>query len=216
MRFSTSVSSGRLVLLLTAKSLLFSSSQVACVANSSDRVLWTAELSSPRVFSLVYSSSTFFLDSASSSPNSAFFDTVARKPGDAHHAALALCRVLVVPARPWAWLSRSRSSAKPALDRRFRPHPVHRLLHLPVPPVAPLHRVGRRPHQPLVQEHQRLLQARRQQLLQHRPQLLEPPQPGPQRRQLGQRRGHPAPPIEQPVDLVHQLAQAGGTAATRG
>ena len=26
-------------------------------------------------------------------------------------------------------------------------------------------------------------------------------------RQLGQRRGHPAPPVEQPVDLLHQLAQ---------
>ena len=34
-----------------------------------------------------------------------------------------------------------------------------------------------------------------------------PPQPGPQRGQLGQRRGHPAPAVEQPVDLLHQLAQ---------
>ena len=62
--------------------------------------------------------------------------------------------------------------------------------------------------QPLVQEHQGLLQPRRQQLLEHLPQPAEPPQPRPQLLQLGQRCGHPAPPIEQPVDLLHQPAQA--------
>ena len=62
--------------------------------------------------------------------------------------------------------------------------------------------------EPLVQEHQRLLQTRREQLLQHLPQPDEPPQPRPQLRQLGQRRGRPAPPVEQAIDLLHQPAQA--------
>src|SRR5512135_3651281 len=37
-----------------------------------------------------------------------------------------------------------------ALDRPLRPHSVHRLLHLAVPPVPPLYRVRRRPHETLV------------------------------------------------------------------
>jgi hypothetical protein len=45
-------------------------------------------------------------------------DTVARIPG---HAALALCKVSVVLARPWACLSRSRSSAsRTSIARRVR------------------------------------------------------------------------------------------------
>ena len=41
--------------------------------------------------------------------------------GLSHHAALALCRVLVVWARPWACCSRSRSSAnRPSIARCVR------------------------------------------------------------------------------------------------
>src|SRR5262249_58751982 len=68
---------------------------------------------------------------------------------------------------------------QPALDRPPRPHPVHRLLHLAIPPVPPLHRVRRRPQEALVQEHQRLLQARRPPLLQHLAEPAGPPPPRP-------------------------------------
>jgi len=102
---------------------------------------------------------------------------------------------------------------QPGLDRPSGPHPVHRLLHLPVTPIPPLHRVRRRPQQLLVQEHQRLLQARREQLLQRLSQWPEPPQSGPQLGQLGQRRRRPAPPIEQPVDPPPSVHAGCGVAA---
>ena len=55
-------------------------------------------------------------------------DTKTKELGDcskdtglSHHAALALCRVLVVWARPWACCSRSRSSAnRPSIARCVR------------------------------------------------------------------------------------------------
>ena len=85
---------------------------------------------------------------------------------------------------------------------------AHRLLHLPVTPIPPFHRVRRRSQQLLVQEHQRLLQARREQLLQRRLQSPEPSQSNPQPGQLGQSGRRPAPAtIEEPVDLFHQTTQ---------
>ena len=52
---------------------------------------------------------------------SCVFGDCSKDTGLSHHAALALCRVLVVWARPWACCSRSRSSAnRPSIARCVR------------------------------------------------------------------------------------------------
>ncbi len=50
-----------------------------------------------------------------------FFRQCSQDTGLSHHTALALCKVLVVWARPWSCCSRSRSSAsRPSIARYVR------------------------------------------------------------------------------------------------
>src|SRR5512135_3496351 len=82
--------------------------------------------------------------------------------------------------------------------------PVHRLLHLAMPAVAPLHCIGGRTQQAIVQEGQRLLQVGGLELLEDRLQSLEAADLTPQSGQLRQRRLGTTPAVEQTVDLLHR------------
>jgi hypothetical protein len=109
----------------------------------------------------------------------------------------------------------------PAADRRSSADPVHGLLHLAMPAVAPFHRIGGRTEQAIVQEGQGLLQIRGPELLEDRPQSLAAAHLGPQPGQLRQGRLGVTPAVEQAVDLLHdppegsQSRQASGDAPQR-
>src|SRR5262249_36339431 len=114
-------------------------------------------------------------------------ETVARKSGKSGLGSLSVKAVdrgraavrLLIPLEV---------QRQPADQRRLGPYPIHRLLYLPVPPVAALDRVGRGGEQPVVEEGQGLFQVRRMQLVQTPPQAAVTPHTLPQAGQLGQRR----------------------------
>ena len=84
---------------------------------------------------------------------------------------------------------------------------VDGLLHLAVTAVAPLHGVGSRRKQFVVEERQGLLQIGRLQLAENLADLLEAANSLAQLGQLRQRRVGAAATIEQAVGLLHQFAQ---------
>ena len=120
----------------------------------------------------------------------------------------ALCRALVVLARPCAsTLPQQMPSVQPALNRPLRPHPVHRIhrifryrqLRSTALDVAPISRSSRNTRAFSSPGDSSFFSTARSR---------------PDRRSRARNaaeaagRGHPASPIEQPVDLLHQLAQA--------
>ena len=91
----------------------------------------------------------------------------------------------------------------PAADGRLSSDPVHRLLHLAMPAVAPFHGVGGRTQQAVVEEGQGLLQVGGLELLEDRSHPFEVADLSPQPSQFPQGRLGAAPAVEQPVDLLH-------------
>lgn len=96
---------------------------------------------------------------------------------------------------------------EPLLQMLLGPGAIDAVLRLAEASIRPLHRVARRSEQPVVQEHQRLPRVRALQLVQTLTQLLETPYPTPQSLQLLQGRLGLAAAVEQPVHLLHDLAQ---------
>ncbi len=95
----------------------------------------------------------------------------------------------------------------PAADGRLSSYPVHGLLHLAMPAVAPFHGVGGRTQQAIVQEGQRLLQVGGLELLEDRPQSLEAADLSPQPVQFRKRCLGATPAVEQTVDLLHHCPE---------
>src|SRR5437870_998947 len=93
------------------------------------------------------------------------------------------------------------------LDLLLGAYTVDTLLHLPVAPIATLHRIRGRGEQFVIEKRQSFLEGRRKEFLQRLTQMLEPVQATPQIGQLVEGGLRATPSVEQPVDLLHDLAQ---------
>src|SRR2546422_10348041 len=104
-------------------------------------------------------------------------------------------------------------SFSPHVERNTRPDPLLRaysvdtLLHLTIPPVAPLHCIGGRREQCVIEKRQRFLQRGRKELLERLTELLEPLQATPQLGQLVEGCLGPTSSVEQGGALLHELAR---------
>jgi hypothetical protein len=84
---------------------------------------------------------------------------------------------------------------------------VHRLLHLAMPAVATLHGVGGGGEQGVVEEGESFFKSGAEDLLQGLADALETPNASPESAEPRERRGGSAASVEEPVDLVHDLAK---------
>ena len=102
------------------------------------------------------------------------------------------------------------------LDLLLGAYTVDTLLHLPVAPIATLHRIRGRGEQCVIEKRQSFLEGRRKEFLQRLTQMLEPVQATPQIGQLVEGGLRATPSVEQPVDLLHDLAQLAELGETTG
>ncbi len=84
---------------------------------------------------------------------------------------------------------------------------IDRLLHLAMATVSSFHGVGGGWQQGIIQEGQRLFQIGGEEFLQRLADLSEAADAPPKLGQLGERRLGAAPPVEETVDLIHDVAQ---------